>query len=327
MKVVYYNSGWPINIGNAFIDYGSSYAIKAAVPQAKVYVASELAKWVFWYNGQPMERSLDLAELADVDFVVISGMSMCDEFIAVEGPVLNKLSERGVKIVFSGTGGEVYTEQEVANFRNFLKGLNLAGFISRDEVAYKNFRDLFPISYSGIDCAFFLGDCFEALPLTIKDYVVYNFDNRPEPQIDQPNPHILRTHHTCNKLLFKPAGMPKFLLALHRRWPFLEKFQWKNPFLRYLSQPNTLISDMPDDYLHLYASVSAVYTDRVHACISTLAFGNAAMLYSKTPRAYLFERVGANSIYQKLTRLDMNRLKEEKQKQTHALKEILERSK
>src|SRR3989338_3999557 len=100
MKILSYNSCWPINIGNAFIDYGSVYAIKTAVPSAEVYIASEWAKWIFWFNKRDMSRSVDLAEMADVDFVVISGMSMCDEFITVEGPILENLSKRGVKIVF-----------------------------------------------------------------------------------------------------------------------------------------------------------------------------------------------------------------------------------
>lgn len=32
-----------------------------------------------------------------------------------------------------------------------------------------------------------------------------------------------------------------------------------------------------------------VYSDRVHACIPTLAFGNKARLFSNSPRIALFE--------------------------------------
>lgn len=324
MKILYYNSGWPINIGNAFIDYGSVYAIKTAVPSAEVYIASELAKWIFWFNKKDMSRSIDLAEMAQVDFIVVSGMSMCDEFIAVEGPILKNLSRRGVKIIFSGSGGEVYTEKEITNFRNFLKGLNLAGFISRDEESFRHFKDLFPQAYSGIDCAFFLGDSFKKLPLVTKSFVTYCFDALPEPNIDQPNPNIIRPHHECTEVLHKPGTTCRFLFALTKKWPFIHRVKFTNKHDRYLSEQNVLISDIPDDYLHLYANASATHSDRVHACIATLAFGNAARLYSKTPRAHLFDRVGASAVRERLVRLDMEKLKDEKNRQIQTLKNIFE---
>ena len=43
------------------------------------------------------------------------------------------------------------------------------------------------------------------------------------------------------------------------------------------------------DYLLLYRNASEVYSDRVHACIPTLAFGNKARLFSNSPRIALFE--------------------------------------
>jgi hypothetical protein len=326
MKILYYNSGWPINIGNAFIDYGSVHTLKTAFPQAKIYQASELPKWIFYYNNKNMNQAVDLAELSDVDFIVVSGMTLCDEFIAVEGPILRSMSKRGVKVVFSGCGGAHYTSQEVENFRNFLKELNLAGFISRDDVSYQNYKDIFTSSYSGIDCAFFLQDCFQSLPLLIKNYVVYNFDRVGEPVIDQPNQNIIRTHHTCTEVLQKRDANRKFLFALSRQWPFLQRVSVNGAWNRYLKHQNTLISDIPDDYLHLYASVSEVYSDRVHACIAALAFGNKARLYSDSPRAYLFERVGAKDVHHKLEQLDMAKLRMEKDNQLQALRRILERT-
>jgi len=50
MKILFYAGGWPTNIGNAFIDYGSIYTIKTAVPNAEVYFAIELPRWFFKVN-------------------------------------------------------------------------------------------------------------------------------------------------------------------------------------------------------------------------------------------------------------------------------------
>ena len=85
----------------------------------------------------------------------------------------------------------------------------------------------------------------------------------------------------------------------------------------------TLISDIPEDYLNLYANAYATYSDRVHACIATLAFGNYARLYSQTPRAYLFERLGLGTIKRNILRLDEDKIKLEKSHHISFLKEII----
>jgi superfamily II DNA/RNA helicase len=86
---------------------------------------------------------------------------------------------------------------------------------------------------------------------------------------------------------------------------------------------SVLISDIPDDYLNLYANAYAVYTDRVHACIATLSFGNLARLYSSSHRNSLFEKVGAEEIEKRLVKLDQDRLNIEKEKHLSFLREIL----
>jgi hypothetical protein len=90
---------------------------------------------------------------------------------------------------------------------------------------------------------------------------------------------------------------------------------------RYFRHKDTLISDIPDDYLNLYANAYATYSDRIHACIATLSFGNLAKLYSTTHRASAFERVGVGEIKKKLVKLDQDKLNIEKEKQISFLRE------
>jgi hypothetical protein len=92
---------------------------------------------------------------------------------------------------------------------------------------------------------------------------------------------------------------------------------------KYIYQQNTLISDIPEDYLQLYANTKATFSDRVHACIATFAFGHPAMLFSKTKRAFLFKRLGLETVQEKLTYPDMMKIKEEKIKQVQFLASIL----
>lgn len=324
MKIAYYASGWPINIGNGFIDYGAVHLIKTAAPNAQVYWASELAKWVFKANRQNMDHSIDLAELMDIDYLVVSGMSLCDEFIEVEGPVLKKLSERGVKIVFNGSGGESYHQKEVDNFKKFMASIQVTAFISRDEVSYNNFKDLCPVSFNGIDCGFFLSDAFRAAPLIIKDYVVYAFDWMDEPLLDTQGRKVMRAHHDCSKVLpnYASKSLRKngTVFTLNNKWPFIRKVGFDDGF--YFKNRDILISDIPDDYLHLYANCYAVYTDRVHAAIAGLSFGHYARLYSKSPRGYLFERMGVGDVKSKLVKLDQGYFNKEKQDHISFLKKV-----
>jgi len=321
MKILYYGACWPTNIGNAFIDYGSIYTIKTAVPTAKVYFASELPKWFFKINQKNMDNSIDLAELMEIDFLVVSGMVLCDAFIELEGPIIQKLSDRGVKIIFNGCGGSNYTKVEVDNFRRFLESIKVCGFISRDEVSYNNYKDCFPKSHNGIDCAFFLSEAFDPAPLTIKDYVVYNFDSMEEPKIENTK-KIIRTHHSCSQL-FPTTVTNRGLLTIGSRMPFIRivKHNENNVYFKY---KDTLISDIPDDYLNIYANAYATYSDRVHACIAALSFGNLARLYSTTPRASVFDRVGVREIKEKLVKLDMDKLNVDKERQISFLREIFE---
>jgi len=71
---------------------------------------------------------------------------------------------------------------------------------------------------------------------------------------------------------------------------------------KYVKQ-GIVISDYPLDYLFLYSNAEAVYSDRVHACITTLAFGNKVCLYSDSPRITLFENVGLKNMDRKLVSL------------------------
>lgn len=323
MKILYYDACWPTNIGNAFIDYGSIYTIKTAIPDAKVFFASELPRWFFKVNQENMDKSIDLAELMKIDFIVISGMALCNEFIEIQGPIIKRLSKRGVKIVFNGCGGATYKKVEVDNFRKFLDSIKISGFISRDEISYNNYKDCCPKSYNGIDCAFFLSEAFNPAPLTIKGYAIYNFDHIEEPKIEEHNKKIIRTHHSCYQIFPNAIVDRGTILIIGTRFPFIKIIK-HDATEKYLKHKNILISDIPDDYLNLYANAYAIYSDRVHACIAALSFGNLVRLYSTSPRAYLFERMGLREIREKLVKLDQDKLNIEKEKQIFFLKEIFE---
>lgn len=291
-NILYYGACWPTNIGNAFIDLGSIQTLKIAAPDANIFMASELQIVLFEIKKQK-NNALNLAQYIDCDYVAVSGMTCCDEFIKNEGPILRELKKRGVKIIFNGCGQENYTEKETDNFKKFLKEIHPEIFISRDSITYKNLAGTAKNSFDGIDCAFWLPEAYTTPSLLVEDYIVKNFDTKKSPKIE------------TDKKIFN---------AHHQLIPDIPRYHIKDK--------ENLISDVPYDYLTLYANAEETYSDRVHACIATLIYGKKARLYSPTPRAYLFEKTGVGEIREKLVKLDQNYIEELKSAQIAFLQDV-----
>jgi len=315
IKITYLGGAWPTNMGNSFIDLGSMQSLKMASPNASIFFASEMPQWFFYFSKKNPKKAINIASLINSDYLAVSGMMMCDEFIKLYEPVIASAIKKGIKFIINGGGGEKYTSEEVQHFRSFLKRNPPYAFISRDEVSFNAYKDLAEHSFNGIDCGFFVSDYLNYTKLDLPDFIILNFDRSPIRQIfnkikinysDLQNLSIINIHHSC--------------------WPSTSIVRNTiNLFLsdKYIYQQNTLISDIPEDYLQLYANTKATFSDRVHACIATFAFGHPAMLFSKTKRAFLFKRLGLETVQEKLTYPDMMKIKEEKIKQVQFLASIL----
>ena len=57
--------------------------------------------------------------------------------------------------------------------------------------------------------------------------------------------------------------------------------------------------DTPPGFLIAYANSLLTLSNRVHANVATLSYGNKAMYFSDSKRAKLLDRVGLNEIYNK----------------------------
>lgn len=328
-QIAYFGGAWPTNIGNAFVDLGSIQSLKMAAPNSRIHFVSGLPKWLFmrpdiqsrsimnrlprWLfkqtriknrsvikrlrlrGSQNIKKCFDLVSAMKLDYAVVSGMNLCETFIKLFGPTFSKLKRKKVKIIINGGGGAHYSDREVSEFRKFLERIKPYAFISRDEQSFENYRDLAEYSFNGVGCAFFINDHFTPAKLELPKYVILNFDYHLEPELDINDRLIVRTHHSC----------------------------WGRVPKSHFSKYNTLISDLPQDYLNLYANAEEVHSDRVHACVATLSFGHPCRLYSKTPRASLLDRVGATTIRDKLTYPSAEKIEREKKKQLGFLSNIL----
>jgi len=316
LTILYYCSGWPINIGNAFLDLGALAILRAALPDANIVLASEMPRWIFFNSLKEqkrskgffksksndlaskhdvMERALDIGAVMKCDLAVFSGMAMCEEFLTINGPPVLALAERGIPSLLLGTGADHYNKKEEELFGKFLAQLKPMAFISRDEPSFEMFARFVPNSVRGIDCGWFLSSAYTPPPLTLSPYVVSTFDSKPEPDLDAKGRLIVRSHHEC----------------------------WGPSPTHYLRDKNTLISDVPYDYLNLYAFAEEVHSDRVHACVAGLSYGRPVRLYSNSPRSALFDVLGVGSVRDKLTHIDGEMLEEKKRAHVELVRQVV----
>ena len=294
-------------MGNAFLQFGARAVVKSAFPDAHITLASAMPRF-FYHSGyqhrprRKFERfrrplhwppppdindALDMMETSQYDLLVVAGMVLCQQYIDIIGKSVIQASRLGTKVIYLGAGAQQYDEDERRAFSQFLATLEPIGLLSRDDLSYEMFEDAVDVADRGIDCAFFLPDDYEPFPVRIQHYVVSTFDSTPEPPIDTGGRILVHAHHEC--------------------WGPIRPMFW--------GKQRTLISDIPEDYLALYAGCDEVHSDRVHACVATLAYGGSARLYSETRRASLFEPLGVSEICKKLVRLDPGVLEEGKQRQ------------
>jgi hypothetical protein len=87
-----------------------------------------------------------------------------------------------------------------------------------------------------------------------------------------------------------------------------------NPFLPAKSYrlPMSYAGDIPHSYLNIYANAKLTISNRVHACVATVSYGNPAMLFTRSPRAYLLKRLGLETIKEEPNRVDLAWLRREK---------------
>ncbi len=334
---------WSTNIGNAFFQLAAEYLLDKVYPNCNVISLSDQpGYWKAGSKGNP-DNALVLLEHISFDYLVIQGPFLRPEFDKIWLKTLRTLHGRGVKIIVLAAGMMDYSQENVDRCRAWLAETPPYIFTTRDTQTYENFHDLAEHSYDGIDIAFFLSDYFSPPKMDMGPLVALNFDKWPEPRIwlgketGQDADYVFEHNGEIFNLKF-----PKLRTALaqkSRALQFLlswlpEQFNERigdlqivrtdhrfNPvFLRNVFRgPNSFVSDIPQSYLTLYANAELTLSNRVHACVATLAHGNRAMLFSKTPRARLLERVGAADIGRSPQSLDLDRLAEEKAKLTDFL--------
>ncbi|WP_222912794.1 polysaccharide pyruvyl transferase family protein [Natrinema sp. SYSU A 869] len=325
---------WIANIGNGFIDKGARAAIERAFPDAEIIEASghpnlvggrktkgllpnvfsgrdESAYGELYRHSShtPLQNTVNIGELVDVDIAVLPGCILYEHVLEKYYPVFEKLVEDDTPLVLLGAGGGDYDRETQRYVKQFINEVEPAGLITRDRDAYESYSDDVPHAHDGIDCAFFINEWYDP-PTATDEYDVATFDKQTTPKIVS-NRRVVHTDHY-------PFEQPYGNL-----WQKIKKMksQW-NLF----NKDDVFVSDSIRDYLFLYANTRVTHSDRIHACVPTLVYGNRAQFWFDTPRGALFEKVLDEDIQDEPVSVNQNLLKKAKQKQVEALQSMISNS-
>jgi hypothetical protein len=334
MRVVFYGSCWPTNIGNAFVNLGALAALRAALGErAELVHVGGMSSYLSYQQGRP-EHDFHVGDWIDADYVVMAGMTQCIAHLRGAEQNLRRFLDRGARIVIAGGGAERYDDAELAEVRALLSNLPIHAFASRDVHAFGNYGDLATHAYDGIDSAYFIGEAVRPVRFVDRPYVALCFDSMREPELRNPAEPEPMTRE------IDPRPVPSLRTRMRRRLRGTPGSSY-SPLpidagglhvvrARHACQPepplaferaSTLVSDLPGDYLALYANAAVTYSDRIHACIAALALGGRAQLFgASVPRLGMFERVGADEVLERPVALDPERMKREREAQVEFLR-------
>lgn len=360
MRPVVVTAGtWSTNIGNAFFQLGARYIVSQAAGGRAVHLLTDQAG--YWRYGPKVEpkHSARLLDHVDAAYIVLSGSLLTYSFPALWRRSFDALRERGTRIVLLGVGQFDYSERETALCRDFLGQYRPHVLVSRDSATYENFKDFAEHAYDGIDNAYFLPLAYPALKLDYPPFIVLNFDKGPEPICElasangsamaagRPGYHSCRVPFDSATLDIRFCGGKRFLsdclgkyygylaggLGLKKarqerlgKYLLLRTDHQTNPLChrKLYYGPGAFAMDVPYGYFALYANAAMTLSDRIHACVVTMAYGGRAMLFSKSPRARIIERVGATDIFKEPTTLDMPRLDQLRNEEIAFLASVME---
>jgi hypothetical protein len=344
LRVALVSGFWGQNIGNAFFNIGGQWLLRNVFEGADIEFILDAPAYRTFNDkskGNP-KNDWNLLKRLNIDFLVLQGPLFTADFPVIWRETFKELKKNGSKILIVSAGLFRYTDEEISINREFLlKEVRPALLSTRDFETYEAFKDCSEFSYAGIDSAFYAPEAYKPFELKTAPFITVNYDRFPEPNIQSSISKPFSKGDTDFEILGKHWQLkyPKILELMSsrgkvesyissmldfRRMPeTIDGYEIVRPEHRFnphitwkiYKNPNDMASDEPWTYFTLYSNTSLTISDRVHACVATLAFGKPAILYKHTKRAYLFDRVGLGDIGNRALSLDPIYLKQEKDKQ------------
>ncbi len=321
------------NIGNAFFNVGGLHVLRQAFPDRNVqFIQDQPGYWTFNRRRQNPGNYCDLISRLDIDFIVLQGPVFSSVLPKLWDHTLGNLYDKGTRVIYLSSAFFKYTDEEVELTTRFLRKYPPALISTRDSATFEKLKSECSFVHNGICSAWFVPEVYSPIPIGPNDFMVMNFDRLPEPRVEFGGPsdgayktfgylgrewnlRMPALQLACSKWGKAEAylgaavdlrKLPKEIMGIdvirpeHRTNPH---FSWK-----IYGQPGGVASDEPYTYFNIYANSKLTLSDRVHACVMTLAYGNPAMLFSLSPRTRLFDRMGLADIRHKPVSMDLEQL-------------------
>lgn len=349
-RVALVGGQWAQNVGNAFFNLGGEYVLKQVFGEGGVGFFMDQPNYRTLHNkfkGNP-DTYVDFIQHLDIDYLVLQG-PVLNAWLGISWlKTFEALRAKGTKVIFLSSAFFKFRDSEFKVVREVFEACPPALISTRDANSFEILKDWVPEvpKYNGIDSGFFLNRCvtpFRARPES--RYITHNFDRYPEPELFSSDPGGKyntkqveiegRTYFVAvPKWLDKQAHKGKirsYYGDLFDRRKLPAEFDGRmivrpeHRFFPHMThkvyrQPNAMTSDEPWSYINIYANTEFTLSDRVHACVATLAFGSPAMLFTPSPRSALFGRLGLETIKTGLVDLDQDHLRDEQDKEIAWLK-------
>lgn len=343
MNIGIYTGYWSTNIGNSFFQLGEEFLLKKVFPNAYIYPVADEPGYINPVKGNP-GNAFNPVVHQKLNYAVVLGPFIRPEISKIILPTLRQLKKQGTKILAMGVGMMDYREDTIKKSREILQEIDPDIFITRDRETFEAFCNHTRNPYDGIDLGFFSSDLYTGSGVNGK-YIVLNFDQLPEPLIrEKINNDQLSFHFEGKEYEIVFQNWRKKLHEKGFKYQLLDRLLFQQTFNKSFGEydiirtdhrynpvflkkiyalPNTFSSDIPHPYWAIYKNSALTISNRVHACVATLSFGNPAMLFTKSPRSFLLDRVGANDIKSKPVKIDLDVLQLEKENMINFIKETI----
>lgn len=323
-RVALVSGFWGQNIGNAFFNLGGAEVLGRAgfdvrfIQDMPAYATFRNESRGNFKNAFPLVRHLEY------DLLVLQGPLFTKNFGNIWAAELAELDRRGIKWAVLGGAFRKYTSDEVEVARHVMTASPPLFVSTRDRTSFEMLQPLDVPYRSGIDSAFFLPEAVTPWTTTTS-LITLAFDHYGEPTLSEDNSGPIaiggqnysilpdrrsdwaadrsKAHAVAYQTLQRRRRLPELINGLH----VVRPDHRTNPHLPFkiYRDANGIASDEPWTYLAVYANSSLTISDRVHACVATLAYGNEALLHNPgTKRSALFDAVNLPDIAGSPQRLD-----------------------
>lgn len=293
------NSTWN-NIGDGFYQSALLAYLKELFPTCEIRMGDGPIERAFRPSPRFVKNTFKLMDHEVADIHVFSG-PMLRQLVPLYSTKIKEIIKSGRNYALISCSGAGASKDEALAIGSLLQEYPPIVLSSRDPETYERFGKYVDNAYNGI-CAAFLVNKLPLSKVTAPKYFVSSFYSMPEPVFSSDKEHLdnikdidlsfrkpLIAHKYDRHLDFlrKHSGELNGLNIVRAVHGVTDRFNHIN-----FGSPNSFLSFNPLAYLSLYQAAEFTISDRIHACAVSITLGRPARLFTKSPRAGIFDRLG-----------------------------------